>query len=140
MKWMGLVAVCMGAAMLPAFAQDLDKIDAGSYKVAAENEFVRVVRMKRAPHENVPVHDIRPEVVVFLTDVRGKRIGTNGKTVEVNKKSGDVIFVEAAKASGEDSGDKPTEAILIELKAPAHSARLSDDLVTADPTHAKVEI
>jgi hypothetical protein len=140
MRWTGLVAVLMGAAMLPAFAQDAAKVDPGHYKVEIENDQVRVLRMKRGGHDSVPMHEHPASVVVFLTDVREKVTGGDGKVTEVSKKAGDVAFNAPTKHAEEGLSDTPSEVVLVELKAPAHSPVLTDDIVTVDPKHAKVEI
>lgn len=140
MRWTGLVAVLMGAAMLPAFAQDPVKVDPGHYKLEIENNEVRVLRMKRGGRESIPMHEHPASVVIFLTDVREKMTGGDGKVTEVNRKAGDVAFNAATKHSEQGMSDTPSEVIIVELKAPAHSPVLTDDIVTIDPKHTKVEI
>jgi len=139
MKWTGLLVLLMSAATLPGYAQDPTKVDAAHYKVEGENDFVRVIRMKRGPHENAPMHEHPDAVAVYLTVIKEKATDPDGKVRDVNRKAGEVAFNPATKHSEVDLSDKPSEAVLIELKAPAHSAVLTDDIATVDPKHAKVE-
>ena len=106
-----------------AFAQDPVKVDAKHYKVVFENNNVRVLRIHYGPHEKSVMHEHPAGVVVFLTDQHGKFTYPDGKTEDVQGKSGETRWTEAGKHLPENTGDKPFELILVEQKANAASGR-----------------
>jgi quercetin dioxygenase-like cupin family protein len=69
------------APVAPALAQDPVKVDAKHYKVEFENDQVRVLRIKYAPHEKSVMHEHPAAVAVFLTDSNATFTTPDGKTV-----------------------------------------------------------
>src|SRR6478672_9382271 len=98
---------------LPAVAQDAVKIDPEHYKVEIENNYVRVVRVKRPAHDKSPMHESPDYVVIFLTDVHQKITDADGKTREVNRKAGEVAFNKAVKHEEQSLSDQPMEVLLV---------------------------
>ena len=91
-------------------------------KVEIDNEHVRVVRRYHAPHEKVPLHAHPDSVVVYLTEVRQLSTDSNGKTTQVNRHAGDVIWSPAHSHSFVNLANTPIEAIEIELKPVANDS------------------
>ena len=93
------------------------------YKVEVENAWVRVIREIVPAHEKARSHTHPATVVVWLTDSR-------------QHKAGDVVYNEAGTHADGNTSDRPTEAIVIELKtgAPA-SPKVTLDPVTIDPKY-----
>jgi quercetin dioxygenase-like cupin family protein len=118
----GAVFQVMAAA--PAMAQDAVKVDAKHYKVEFENAQVRVLRITYGAHEKSVMHGHPASVAVFLTDGSVKFTMPDGKTVTGDVKAGMVQWEAGVKHLPENTGDKPFELILVELKGkPAAAAK-----------------
>ena len=136
----GLALVCLGTS--PAAAQDLDsvKADAAHHKLVFENDQVRVVRYVIAPGDKTANHSHPNNVNIYFTDVNGKVTTPDGKTTEVHAKAGTVAWRTPVTHVVENIGDKPIAGILIEPKKPSSALPAGAlDVVTADPTHSKLE-
>jgi len=89
-----------------ASATPLDpaKVDPQHYKVAFENEYVRVLRVHYEAHEKGAMHEhILNRVVFYLNDQPGA-------------KADDVRVSGAAKHAEENASDRPADRIAVELK------------------------
>jgi quercetin dioxygenase-like cupin family protein len=100
-----------------AAAEDPVKVAPQVYKVEFENAQVRVLRVKVGPHEKTPMHAHPANVVIFLTDGQLKFTLPDGKTEEAQAKAGQIMLNEQQKHAGENLGDQPFEAVVVELKA-----------------------
>lgn len=121
---------------VPLFAQDVVQVNPPDYKIELENQWVRVLRVKQAPHAKMAMHDHPANVVVFLTDVHERMTGADGKIREVNAKAGEVAYNDAASHTEENISDQPLEAILVELKPGAPKSQpITLDPVKLDPEH-----
>jgi quercetin dioxygenase-like cupin family protein len=116
MRHTSLFIVCVVLAAATAQAQDPVKVDPNHYKVESENAQVRVLRITYGPHEKSPMHSHPNSVVVFLTDGQVKFTLPGEKTDEQTFKAGESRWTKAGKHAPENMGDKPFEAILVELK------------------------
>jgi quercetin dioxygenase-like cupin family protein len=105
---------CLGAV---AFAQDAAKADPAHYKVVVENAKVRVLRFHYGPHEKSIMHSHPDSVVVFLNDGMVKFTFPDGKTQDAKSTAGESQFTPATVHNPENTGDKPLDGILIELKS-----------------------
>jgi quercetin dioxygenase-like cupin family protein len=122
-------------------AQDPVKLSPAEVKVEVENDLVRVLRVKRAPHAKAPVHEHPAAVVIALTDVRVKNHLADGSVQDVTRKKGQAVFNPPRKHAEENISDQPLEVIVIELKAgPGKPLPLPLDAVKVDPKHNVVEI
>ncbi|MEK6569910.1 MAG: cupin domain-containing protein, partial [Bacteroidota bacterium] len=70
-----------------------------------------------APGEKSVMHGHPDAFAVFLTDVQGKFTLPDGKTLETTPKAGTTMWTPAGKHLPENTGDKPFELILVELKS-----------------------
>ncbi len=100
-----------------SMAQDPVKVDSNHYKVEFENDQVRVLRVKVAPGEKSIMHQHPDAVAIFLADVNGKFTFPDGKTEEMTRKAGEVLWTPAVTHQPENIGKGPLEVILVELKA-----------------------
>lgn len=107
--------VCFAASSL--MAQDSVKVDPKHYKVEFENEQVRVLRIHYGPHEKSVMHDHPAHVAVFLTDAKAKFTLPDGKTQDAGGKAGEIQWDAGGKHLPENTGDKPFELIVVELKS-----------------------
>jgi beta-alanine degradation protein BauB len=76
-----LFAIGLGCAAIVA-AQDPMQVSP-DYKAEIENNWVRVLRVKRGPHGKTPMHQHPASVLVFLTDYHQKVTGADGKVREI---------------------------------------------------------
>lgn len=97
-------------------AQDAVKVDAKHYTVAFENDQVRVLKVHYGPGEKSAMHSHPNAVAVFLSDAKGKFTFADGTTKDVNSKVGDVIWNDATVHLPENTGDKPFDVVVVELK------------------------
>ncbi|HKZ52680.1 MAG TPA: hypothetical protein VJ085_05305 [Candidatus Acidoferrales bacterium] len=112
--------LCLAAG--PVFAQDPVKVDAKHFKVEFENDQVRVLRYKAAPHEKSPMHEHPAAVVISLTAGTTTFTMPDGTTSQMTSQAGQVTWRPAEKHAAAH-GDKAVEAILIELKGPKPPAK-----------------
>ena len=101
----------------PTLAQDPTKVDSTRYKVAFENEQVRVLRISYGPGEKSVMHEHPESVVVFLSDGHGKFTDPEGSIEEISWKAGEVVWFPAVKHLPENMSDKGFEVIQIEIKS-----------------------
>lgn len=119
MKRILSILTALFAAMLLAgnsYAQDPVKVDPKHYKVEFENDKVRVLRISYGPGEQSVMHSHPDAYAVFLTDIKGKFTLPDGKTIDNDSKAGATLWTPAGKHLPENTGDKPFELILVELK------------------------
>src|SRR5262245_23666939 len=98
-------------------AQDPVKVDSKHYKVEVENAWVRLLRINYGPKEKSVMHKHPAGVAIYLTDSKAKFNLPGGKSEEREGKAGGVMLATAETHLPENVGDKPFEAILVELKA-----------------------
>jgi len=114
-------AICLLAAS--ASAQDAARVDPKHYKVELENNQVRVLRAQYGAHEKGVMHSHPAAVVVSLADQDVKFTLPGGKTAERHMKAGEVTWEAAATHLPENTGDKPLDVILVELKGGRGAAK-----------------
>jgi quercetin dioxygenase-like cupin family protein len=109
-------ALLVLAFATPALAQDAATADAKHYKVEFENASVRVLRATYGPHEKSTMHSHPDAVAIFLTDGQVKFTFPDGKTVDASGKAGSARWTPAITHQPENTGDKPFEVLVVELK------------------------
>src|SRR5260370_27847721 len=102
-----VLAICLGFGAMAA-AQDPVQVSP-DYKAEVENDWVRVLRVKRGPHDKAPMHQHPASVVVYLTDYHQKVTGAEGRVQELTRKADDVSYIEALQHSEEDLSEQPLE-------------------------------
>ena len=98
-------------------------MDPKHYKVELENNQVRVLRAQYGAHEKGVMHSHPAAVVVSLADQDVKFTLPGGKTAERHMKAGEVTWEAAATHLPENTGDKPLDVILVELKGGRGAAK-----------------
>ena len=116
----GLLAL---VAAVPASGQDAVKVDSKHYTVEFENAQVRVLRVTYGPHEKSVMHSHPPNVAVFLTDGQARFTLPDGKTQDAPVKAGTTQWDGGGSHLPENTGDKPFELIVVELKGKAAAAK-----------------
>jgi quercetin dioxygenase-like cupin family protein len=136
------VAVLAVLSALPAAGQDPTKVDAKHYKVEFENEWVRVLRASYGPNEKSVMHQHPEGLAISLSDTNGKFTLGDGKTENRTFKAGQVRWTPAETHMPENTGGKPFEVILVELKGGSGGGPMpaaADDSVKVSPKFHKVE-
>jgi hypothetical protein len=83
---------------------DAPRVDPRHYKVAFENEQVRVLRIHYEAHDKGPLHEHRlNRVVIYLDDQEGR-------------KAGEVRMAGPVTHAKENTGNHPADRIAVELK------------------------
>jgi len=114
------------AALLPALAlapaaqaQDAAKVQPRAYRVAFENDQLRVLEFNSRPGMGVcgqGVHSHPAHLNVALTPARARIKLPDGRTFVGENKVGDVWWSEAETHEVENIGGKDVRALIIELK------------------------
>jgi quercetin dioxygenase-like cupin family protein len=78
-----------------------------------ENESVQVLRIRLAPHQKIPEHELTPRVVVYLTDEHFRFDLPNGQSREETHKAGEALWLPQQRHGGENLSDKPIEFIVV---------------------------
>ena len=137
------MGVLVTFAAILAAAQDPIRVASNAYHLELENRWVRVLRLKLGPHENVPLHEQAESVVVFLSAAH-ERLSSLGKpSKEFTENAGGVAHFDSVKRTEENLADQPLEVVVIELKpstADPHSEPwpLPLDPMRLDPAHHSV--
>jgi len=110
------VAIAMLLFATAALAQEATKVEPSHYRVAFENEHVRVLNMHYGPHEKSKLHEHPAGVAVYLTEGHFRFTDENGKVTIADARAGDSRWFPAFKHKVENMSDKPFDAIYIEIK------------------------
>jgi hypothetical protein len=108
---------------LPAArAQDAAKVMPGSYRVAFENDRVRVLEFVGRPGMGIcgeGMHSHPAHLTIVMSDWQGvtSTPGTAGQ--RVRRKFGDVFWSEAETHKVENTGKANARVLIVELKPPA---------------------
>lgn len=111
-----LATLALGLGTNMAMAQDLVKAMPDDVKVIVDNDRVRVLEVLHKPGVKEPMHSHPAYVAVFLNATKLKVTTPDGKTVEKDRKSGEVSWSEAVTHSLENVGTADQHVIVIELK------------------------
>jgi quercetin dioxygenase-like cupin family protein len=111
-----LAAAGLALVSSAALAQDATRVDPKHYKIVSENAQVRVLRIHYGPHETSVRHSHPDSVVTYLTDGTIKFVLPNGKSITRKARAGEAELSPAGIHTPTNIGDKPFEAILVEVK------------------------
>jgi quercetin dioxygenase-like cupin family protein len=115
MRFVPAVAILVLASA--ALAQDATKVEPTHYRVAFENEYVRVVDIHYGPREKSAMHDHPSGVAVYITGGHFRFTDETGKVVEANAKPGDARWFRSFKHKVENLSDKSFDGVYIEIKS-----------------------
>jgi quercetin dioxygenase-like cupin family protein len=98
-------------------ALDPLRVDPQGHKLEFQNSQVRVIRVKIAPHQTVPMHEyLLSHVVFYLTDQNVRATSPDGKSEVTRHKAGDFSWDAPAKHKVENLSDAPFEALVVEVR------------------------
>jgi quercetin dioxygenase-like cupin family protein len=99
-----------------AIAQDPVTIAPDAHNVLLENDHVRVYEFHAGSGVKVPMHSHPNHVVYFLTDGNVRFTTPDGKTRDMEAKSGTSVWVDPTTHAVENIGKEAIKAVLIEMK------------------------
>lgn len=97
-------------------AADPVETDGDKYKVLLENEEVRVLVYQDLPGEKTHQHYHPAFILYALGPFKRKITLPNGKAILRDFKEGDTLYSEGQMHIGENIGDTPTKAVIVEIK------------------------
>jgi len=108
------------AHAMPSHQQAAPAAGPADAKIEFENDAVVVVRIRMAPHEQTPMHDIASaRLVVWLTDVHLRDTQADGTVSEIRRHAGAFDWVPVQRHAGENLSDQPLEFLAIVPKSGA---------------------
>ena len=99
-----------------ALAQDLAKLSPQDVKVLLENDRVRVLEVRHQPGVKEPMHSHPAYVSYYLDATRVKVTTPDGKSVEKDRKAGEVQYNGPTTHALENIGTTEQHVLVIELK------------------------
>jgi len=116
-----LLALLPGLLLASAAeAQDAAKVQPQAYRVALDNDQMRVLDFVSRPGMGVcgsGIHSHPAHLTVALTDCR-VRVKENGKEFVADSKLGDMFWSPAVTHETENLGGKDVRSLIVELKSP----------------------
>jgi len=123
MRTLSFVFLLVSLAAAPAvLGQDPVSVDPSDVKVAFENEQIRVLHARYAPHQKIAMHSHPSRVVVCITEMHVLTTLANGQTQELRCKPGDSRWSEPVAHAVENLEEIPFEVVEVELKNAAAAA------------------
>jgi|SRR5579872_1565775 len=120
-----LLGIALGGLLLPpltagAGAPSLDPavVNAGMEHVRLENDHVRVIEGTLRAGDRETMHSHPAFVTYVITGSRIRNHFADGKTVEAELKTGDVLYREPQTHWVENIGTTPLHFLVTELKSP----------------------
>ena len=108
--------VALGLGTTMAMAEDLVKAMPNDVKVIVDNDRVRVLDVLHKPGVKEPMHSHPAYVSVYMSSTRVKVTTPDGKTVEKDRKAGEVAYSGPTTHALENIGTADQHVIVIELK------------------------
>jgi hypothetical protein len=118
----GLGAIATQLDPAEAGAQDATKVMPRAYRVALENDQVRVIEFNGRPGMGIcgdGMHSHPAHLTIVMTDWKGIVTTPDGQVQKRERKQGDVFWSEAETHKLENTGATNSRVLIVELKAPA---------------------
>jgi quercetin dioxygenase-like cupin family protein len=97
--------------------QDVLKAAPEAYGLLLENDKVRVMEVRLKPGQKAPMHDHPNKHVVYvMKDAKFKLSFPDGKSTQVDLKTGKALWMEAGSHETENVGQTDAHNLVIELK------------------------
>src|SRR5215475_9731490 len=90
----------------PAAILHPDHAGPANVTVEFENDAIRVLRIRMAPNEKTPMHEITARFVVWLTDAHLRDTAPDGRTDDIHRRAGAVEWVPTRQHAGENLDDR----------------------------------
>ena len=111
-------ALALGALTVAsaAFAQDAVKVAPDAFTVKTDNAKVRILEYHSKPGQKEAMHAHPANVVCVTAGGKLRFTSADGKTQDMELKTGETMYRDATTHSVENIGKTNVKAILIELK------------------------
>jgi quercetin dioxygenase-like cupin family protein len=111
-----------GAHSTPSHGAAIPPAGSANAVVEFENDSIVVVRIRMAPGEKTPMHDITSaRLVVWLTDVHLRDTHADGSTDDIRRRAGDIDWTPVQRHAGENLAHEPLEFLAIVPKRSGES-------------------
>jgi len=111
-----------GAHSTPSHGAAIPPAGPANAVVEFENESIVVVRIRMAPREKTPMHDITSaRLVVWLTDAHLRDTHPDGSANETHRRAGEIDWVGVQRHAGENLSHEPLEFLAIVPKRSGES-------------------
>jgi hypothetical protein len=131
----GILAIVAGMIILLSGGQSLGQRAGGAHpspeaaatsgpsgmKVELDNDAVLVLRIRMAPREKTPAHDLSGRLVVWMTNAKLRDTFADGRSEDIERVPGMIDWVPAQRHAGENLSDQPVEFLAIVPKAGSSS-------------------
>ena len=109
-----------GAHSTPSHGAAIPQSGPANAVVEFENESIVVVRIRMAPGEKTPMHDITSvRLVVWLTDTHLRDTHADGSTDDIRRRAGDIDWIPVQRHAGENLAHEPLEFLAVVPKTSA---------------------
>ena len=118
----GLGSLGAQFALDEALAQDAAKVMPRAYRVALENDKVRVLEFTGRPGMGIcgeGMHSHPAHLTIVLSDWTGRASVPGAEPKDRARKAGDVFWSEAETHKVENTGKTTSRVLIVELKTPA---------------------
>jgi quercetin dioxygenase-like cupin family protein len=102
--------------------KDPVKLSPRYYKVAVDNQYVRVLEYRLKPGQKEVLHSHPCGVVYYLTGAKWRAWSQDGKTTESETRAGEIVWRDPTTHAVENLGKTEARAIAIEMKGPCKAA------------------
>ena len=103
-----------GAQSTPSHGAAIPQPGPANAVVEFENESIVVVRIRMAPGEKTPMHDITSaRLVIWLTDVSLRDTHADGSTDDIRRRAGDIDWIPVQRHAGENVASEPLEFLAV---------------------------
>jgi quercetin dioxygenase-like cupin family protein len=110
------VSLALVVGAWTVMAQDFTKVSSQDVKVLLENDRVRVLEVRHKPGVKEPMHSHPAYISYYLDATKVKVTTPDGKTVEKDRKAGEVQYSEPVMHALENIGTTEQHVLVIELK------------------------
>jgi len=111
-----------GAHSTPSHGAAIPPAGPANAVVEFENESIVVVRIRMAPSEKTPMHDITSaRLVIWLTDAHLRDTHPDGSANETHRRAGEINWVGVQRHAGENLSHEPLEFLAIVPKRSGES-------------------
>lgn len=97
-------------------AQDPVKLAPNKLKVILENDTVRVFEARLQPGDKLPMHSHLKSIAYFMNDSNLKTTFPNGKSVETERKKGEISWRDPIQHKEENVGTTEAIVLVVEFK------------------------
>jgi len=110
-----LIAISLTAAggLRCANAQPAELHGPADMHPELDNATMLVLRIRMAPHEKTPMHELTARFVIWLTDAHLKDTGSDGSVGEYNRPAGSIDWIMPRQHLGENLSDQGLDFLAI---------------------------